>query len=76
MAFIKLHFDNLRLRLGAPRAAHQFLIGLCNEERECRSPRGDASIGTLRSRGNSHCADCEFDFSDLAVIAFAARKSR
>jgi hypothetical protein len=52
------------------------LIGLCNEERECRSPRGDASIGTLCSRGNSHCVDREFSFYDLALIALAARKSR
>ena len=52
------------------------MIGLCNEERECRSPRGDASIGTLCSRGNSHCVDREFSFYDLALIALAARKSR
>jgi hypothetical protein len=48
-----------------------FLIGFCNEERECRSPRGGASIGTLCSGGNSHCVDREFSFSDLALIALA-----
>jgi len=47
-----------------------------HEERECRSPRGDASIDTVRSRGNCHCADREFVFADLALIAWAAPESR
>ncbi|MFZ2081420.1 MAG: hypothetical protein WAV38_33185, partial [Xanthobacteraceae bacterium] len=47
-----------------------------DEERKCRPPRSDASIGTLRNRGNGHCADRELNFSDLALIGLAARKSR
>jgi hypothetical protein len=69
MAFIKLHSIISSL-------ATIFLIGLCNEKRKCRSPRCDASIGALCSRGNRHCADREFSFSDLALIALAPRKSR
>jgi hypothetical protein len=71
MAFIELHSIICGYGLALLGEATIFLIGLCNEERECRSPRGDASIGTLCSRGNGHCADREFNFSDLALIALA-----
>jgi len=71
----KTVFANLRLRPDAARAATIFWSSFDHEEREFRSPRGDASIGTLCSRGNSHCADREPNFSDHA-LAFAARKSR
>ena len=73
MAFIELHSIICGYGL-ALLARPPSLIELCNEERECRSPRGDASIGTLCSRGNGHCADREFNFSDLALIALAVRR--
>jgi hypothetical protein len=66
-------FDNLRLWLGLL-AGHHFWIGVGHEGREFRSPRGDASIGTLCSRGNGDCADREFNFSDPALIALDARR--
>jgi hypothetical protein len=73
MAFIELH-SIICIRGLALLAGHHLLIGFRNEERECRSPRGGASIGTLCSGGNSHCVDREFSFSDLALIALAARQ--
>ena len=50
--------------------------GMLNENEIAITRGGDASIGTLCSRGNRHCVDREFDFADLALIALAARKSR
>ena len=47
-----------------------------HEDRTCRSPGGDASIATLRSRSDGHYAERKFDFADLVLSTRLAQTAK
>ena len=64
----RIAFDNLHLRLGV-RPAGAGRLRFLDWILVMKSESVDASIETVRTRGNRHCADREFVFADLALIA-------